>query len=156
MGDRFLSSAGARGNCARPMRLPDPGPVLDKNRAQMGPEILSSTGAGVWRKAPMAFPDSSSVLDKFQSANETPCPATALPSAFPSLMLPTHAHLWVKAKNRACAVMQHSLKEHEGDTRDDRAKELREPEVGERCDTSGGARAQTWTTAHLERNLQGR
>ena len=64
MGDRFLSSAGAGGNCARPMRLPDPSPVLDKNRAPMGPEILSSTGAGVWRKAPMAFPDSSSVLDK--------------------------------------------------------------------------------------------
>ena len=67
MGDRFLSSAGAGGNCARPMRLPDPSPVLDKNCAPMGPEILSSTGAGVWRKAPMAFPDSSSVLDKFQS-----------------------------------------------------------------------------------------
>ena len=66
-GDRFLSSAGAGGNCARPMRLPDPSPVLDKNRAPMGPEILSSTGAGVWRKAPMAFADSSSVLDKFQS-----------------------------------------------------------------------------------------
>ena len=70
MGDRFLSSAGAGGNCARPMRLPDPSPVLDKNRAPMGPEILSSAGAGVWRKAPMAFPDSSSVLDKFQSARE--------------------------------------------------------------------------------------
>ena len=68
MGDRFLSTAGAGGNCARPMRLPDPSPVLDKNRAPMGPEILSSTGAGVWIKAPMAFPDSSSVLDKFQSA----------------------------------------------------------------------------------------
>ena len=68
MGDRFLSSAGTGKNCARPMRLPDPSPVLDKNRAPMGPEILSSTGAGVWRKAPMAFPDSSSVLDKFQSA----------------------------------------------------------------------------------------
>ena len=52
------------GNCARPMRLPDPSPVLDKNRAPMGPEILSSTGAGVWRKAPMAFPDSSSVLEQ--------------------------------------------------------------------------------------------
>ena len=51
------------------MRLPDPSPVLDKNRAPMSPEILSSTGAGVWRKAPMAFPDSSSVLDKFQSAS---------------------------------------------------------------------------------------
>ena len=50
------------------MRLPDPSPALDKNRAPMGPEVLSSTGAGVWRKAPMAFPDSSSVLDKFQSA----------------------------------------------------------------------------------------
>ena len=67
MGDRFLSSAGAGGNCARPMRLPD-SPVLDTNHAPMGPGILSSTGAGVWRKAPMAFPDSSSVLDKFPSA----------------------------------------------------------------------------------------
>ena len=70
MGDRFLSSAGARGNCARSMRLPDPSPVLDKICAPMGPKILSSTGAGVWRKAPMAFPDSSSVLDKFQSAKK--------------------------------------------------------------------------------------
>ena len=68
LGGRFLSSAGAGGNCARPTRLPDPSPVLDKNRAPMGPEKFSSTGAGVWRKAPMAFPDSSSVLDKFQSA----------------------------------------------------------------------------------------
>ena len=48
------------------MRVPNPTPVLDKNRTPMGPEILSSTGAGAWRKAPMAFPDSSSVLDKFQ------------------------------------------------------------------------------------------
>ena len=70
MGDPCLSS-GAGGNCARPMRLPDPSPVLDKNRAPMGPEILSSTGAGVWRKAPMAFPDSGSV-DKFQSPSKTP------------------------------------------------------------------------------------
>ena len=44
VGDRFLSSAGAGGNCARPMRLPDPSPVLDKNRAPMSPEILSGTG----------------------------------------------------------------------------------------------------------------
>ena len=68
LGDRFLSSAGVGGNCARCMRLADPSPVLDKNLGPMGPEILSSTGAGVWRKAPLAFPDSSSVLDKFQSA----------------------------------------------------------------------------------------
>ena len=67
MGDRFLSSAGAGRNCARPMRLPDSTPVLDKNRAPMGPEFLSSTGAGVWRKAPMAFPNSNSVLDKLVS-----------------------------------------------------------------------------------------
>ena len=53
------------------MRLPDPSPVLDKNRAPMGPEILSSIGAGVWRKASMAFPDSRSVLDKFQCARKT-------------------------------------------------------------------------------------
>ena len=64
-----MSSAGAGEKCARPIWLPDPSPVLDKNRAPMGPEILSSTGAGVWRKAPMAFPDSSSALDKFQSAS---------------------------------------------------------------------------------------
>ena len=51
------------------MRLPDPSPVLDKNRVPMVPETLSNTGAGAWRKAPMAFPDSSSVLDKIQSAN---------------------------------------------------------------------------------------
>ena len=56
------------GTCARPMRLPDPSPVLDKSHAPMGPEILFSAGAGVWRKAPKAFPHSSSVLDKFQSA----------------------------------------------------------------------------------------
>ena len=68
LGDRLLSSAGAGGNCARPMRLPDPSPVLDKNRAPKGPEILSGTGAGVRREAPTAFPYSSSVLDKFQSA----------------------------------------------------------------------------------------
>ena len=36
--DRFLSSAGAGENCARPMRLPDPSPVLDKNRALMAHE----------------------------------------------------------------------------------------------------------------------
>ena len=47
------------------MRVANPSPVLDKNRAPMGPEILSTTGAGVWRKVPMAFPDSSSALDTF-------------------------------------------------------------------------------------------
>ena len=51
--------------------LPDPSPVLDKNRAPMGPEMLSSTGAGVCREAPEAFPDSSSVLDRFQSGTLT-------------------------------------------------------------------------------------
>ena len=55
LGDRFLSSVGAGGNCARPLRLPDPSPVLDKNREPMGTEILSSTGAGVWRKAPTSL-----------------------------------------------------------------------------------------------------
>ena len=50
------------------LRFPDRSPVVDKNRAPMGPEILSSTGAEAWRKASMAFPDSSSVLEKFQSA----------------------------------------------------------------------------------------
>ena len=50
------------------MRLPDPSPVLHKDRASMGPEILSNTGSGVWRKAPLAFPNSNSVLDRYQSA----------------------------------------------------------------------------------------
>ena len=68
LGDRFLSSASTGKNCALSMKFPDRNPVLDKNRAPMGPEILSNTGAGVWRKAPIAFPRSSSVLDKFQSA----------------------------------------------------------------------------------------
>ena len=54
------------------MRFPDHSPVLDKNRAPIGPEILSSTGAGAWRKAPIAFPDSSPVLDKFQSGRFAP------------------------------------------------------------------------------------
>ena len=58
------------------MRVPNPSPVLDKNRASMGPEILSSTGAGVWRKAPKRFPGSSSVLDKFQSARKLRAPHT--------------------------------------------------------------------------------
>ena len=70
MGDRFLSSAGTGKKCALSVRFPDRSPVLDKNRAPMGPEILSSTGAGAWRKAPMAFPDSSCVLAKFQSATK--------------------------------------------------------------------------------------
>ena len=52
-------------NCALSMRFPDRTPVLDKNRAPIGPEILSSTGAGAWRRVPMAFPDSSSVLINF-------------------------------------------------------------------------------------------
>ena len=73
MGDRLLSSAGTGRNCVLSMRVPNPGPVLDKNCAPMGPEILSSTGAGVWRKAPMAFPGSSSALDKFQSAIRVLC-----------------------------------------------------------------------------------
>ena len=59
-----------------PMRLPDPGPVLDKDLVPMGPEILSRPAAGVWRKASMAFPGSSSVLDKFQSAKDAASSAT--------------------------------------------------------------------------------
>ena len=58
MGDRFLSTGQ---NCALPMRVPNSSPVLDKNRAPMGPDVLSSAGAGVKGKAPKAFPDSSSV-----------------------------------------------------------------------------------------------
>ena len=69
-GDRFLSSAGPGKNCAPSMRVPNPSPVLDKNRAPMGPEILSSTRAGVRRKASKAFPDSSSALDK---SEQLPC-----------------------------------------------------------------------------------
>ena len=37
------------------MRVPNPSPVLDRNRAPMGPEILSSAGAGVWGKFHLAF-----------------------------------------------------------------------------------------------------
>ena len=65
----MLSSVGAGGNCARPMRLP--AQCWIKNPAPMGPEVFSSTGAGVWRKAPMAFPDSSSVLDKISVCDNT-------------------------------------------------------------------------------------
>ena len=54
--------------CALAVRLPNHSPVLERNRAPMGPEILSRTGAGVWRKAPGAFSDSNSVLVKFHSA----------------------------------------------------------------------------------------
>ena len=63
------------GNCARSMRLPDAGPVLDKNHAPRGPESLSSTGTGVWRRLLWHFQNSvlhwidfRSALDRFQSA----------------------------------------------------------------------------------------
>ena len=70
-GKTILSSAGA-GSCgALPMRLPNTSPVLEKNRAPIGPETLSSTGAGVWRKAPARFPDSNSTLDRCQFAKTT-------------------------------------------------------------------------------------
>ena len=69
LGDRFLSSAAAGANCARPVKLPDPAQCWIKI---MHPWVLKFYsvlgGAGLWRKAPMAFPVSSSVLDKFQSA----------------------------------------------------------------------------------------
>ena len=52
------------------MRVPNPSPVLDKNRAPMGPEMLSCTGAGLWRKAPKRFPDSSSALETFEFAKQ--------------------------------------------------------------------------------------
>ena len=69
VGDRFLSSGE---NCALPMRVPNPIPVLHKNRALIGPEMLYITGAGVKWKAPKAFPNSNSVLDKFQSVTGGP------------------------------------------------------------------------------------
>ena len=37
------------------IRMPKPSPLLDKNRAPIGPEILSNAGTGVWRKAPRHF-----------------------------------------------------------------------------------------------------
>ena len=46
MGHRFLSSTGTGQNCALPMKVPNPSPVMDKNRALMGPEMLSRTGLG--------------------------------------------------------------------------------------------------------------
>ena len=64
----MLVLAGTGKKCTLSMRVPNPSPVLDKNRAPTGPEMLSSTWAGVWRRAPKAFPDSSSVLEKLQSA----------------------------------------------------------------------------------------
>ena len=71
-GDRFLSSAGTGKNYVLCVRLPNPSPVLGKNRAPIGPEILSSTGARVLRKAPNAFSDFNSALDKFQAAKKFP------------------------------------------------------------------------------------
>ena len=38
LGDRLLSSAGNGKNCALSIRFPDPSPILDKNRAPMGPD----------------------------------------------------------------------------------------------------------------------
>ena len=55
MGDRFLSSAGAGGDCARPMRLPDPSPALDKILAPMGPEIYPVLGLGSGAPASVGF-----------------------------------------------------------------------------------------------------
>ena len=45
-GNRFLSSAGTGKHCAFSMRLPSPSPVLDKNRAPMGPEIFYPVAGG--------------------------------------------------------------------------------------------------------------
>ena len=60
------------------MRVPNPSPTLEKNRAPMGPGILSSIGAGVWRKAPSTFPDSNSVVE----GREKHTPPPLKPSVF--------------------------------------------------------------------------
>ena len=67
MGDRFLSSAGAGGTCARPMRLPDPSPVLKKIVQPWVQKIYPELGLGSVRMLLRPFLDSSSVLDRFQS-----------------------------------------------------------------------------------------
>ena len=72
------------------MRLPDSSPILDKNRAPMGPEILSSTGAGVWRKAPTAFSFiqcCTSVCDRFRSGRTDPVQFKGLFKEGPILLL---------------------------------------------------------------------
>ena len=43
-GSSILSSAGTGRNCALPMRVPDPGPILDEDHALVGPEIFSGLG----------------------------------------------------------------------------------------------------------------
>ena len=63
-GKPIFIRAGTGTTCALSMRVSDPRPVLDKNRAPLNLIILSSAGAGVWRKAPKAFPDSSSVCTR--------------------------------------------------------------------------------------------
>ena len=46
LGDRFLSSTGTGKNCALSMRLSNPSPVLDKNRAPMVQEFYTGLGLG--------------------------------------------------------------------------------------------------------------
>ena len=58
------------------MRLPDPRPILDENRAPIGPEILSSTGAGVWRNTrsfPETGPNSVTVMVCVAGTNKSNC-----------------------------------------------------------------------------------
>ena len=63
------SSTGLGRNCALPMRVPSPNPVLGRILVLIGPEILASGGTGVWKKVAGAFPDSNSVPKKFLSPN---------------------------------------------------------------------------------------
>ena len=82
------------------MRVPNSSPVMDNNRAPMGPEILSSTAAAVWGRTPLAFPGSNSALDKFQSAislSSTVDPSSlafGLPSFIPFVVFPADLYLF--------------------------------------------------------------
>ena len=55
MGDRLLFGPGTERTCDLPVRLPNPSPAPDKNRAPTGPEILSSTGAGLVGERPLRY-----------------------------------------------------------------------------------------------------
>ena len=79
------------------MRVPNPSPALDKNRAPMGPEILSSTAAGIRRKAPKGLPDSSSVLDQIKISvceeRQIPSPAITFSLVMVSVRISVAFHL---------------------------------------------------------------
>ena len=62
----------AERDCALPMRLPNPSPILDKLVRPWVKKFYPVLGPGSGRRllCHFAFPDSSSALDKFQSATQ--------------------------------------------------------------------------------------